>query len=214
MTDRAHFMSTTSSVRQIPWAPGFPSECILIGVRLHHVLHYPRVNNEDAPSHLYVAIPWQAALVDDMNQLKQFTLQHITQYMAEIPNAEDYMFTDIFGREVSSGATLIDRWGNLPPQLGRSYLPEPALEYLTDTKLEFVGAHHMTPVILQKIVQGEPPNRHPEDNDGHLDGQEPLQSPDPQPSSDSSPISSASWADSGSWLPQSHGAFSSTISVR
>lgn len=115
-----------------------------------------RVNNRPAPSRLYVAIPWDTALVDQMSQLKEFALQNISQYMAVTPKREDYMFTDIFGREVSADATLIDRWGNLPPQLGRSYLPEHAVEYLTDNKIELIGAHHMTPVVLQKVFQSEP----------------------------------------------------------
>lgn len=153
---RFYHMSAPTAVRQIAWTPGFPSEYILIGVRLRHVLHYPRVNNKPSPSHLYVAIPWNTALVDQMSQLKEFALQCITPYMAVVPKPEDYIFTDIFGREVSSDATLIDRWGNFPPQLGRSYLPEHAMEYLTDAKIEFTGAHHMTPVVLQRAFQGKP----------------------------------------------------------
>lgn len=141
--------------RQIPWIPGFPSEYIAVGVRLHHVVHYPMINNKPCPSHLYVAIPWNTALVDNVTQLKDFTLQQIRPFLAEDPVSEEYKLSDIFGRAVPGENTQIDMWGNLPPQAARSHIPELAVEYLAGTKLEFTGAHHMTPVVLHRIDQDD-----------------------------------------------------------
>lgn len=121
---------------------------VVLGIRVRDVAHYATINENPAPTHVYVAVAWDKALNHTMLDLLKYVLEHTASLFATTPVETAYAFEDLFGRPVLDHENILDQWGNLPPQQFRIPIPDDALEFQGDRRIRFVGCHHMTPVIL------------------------------------------------------------------